>query len=127
MLASISCTNRSTKTTQRSSPDLGFRLALKGVTQVRTLDTNARSVNGVERPLLRRFGALLVVDQGVALTRDGPILAVVVSYARLEPTRRQAAADSRSIIFILAVGLLVFWLRQAVALCIQRTDSAGCP
>jgi diguanylate cyclase (GGDEF)-like protein len=90
--------------------DLRLRLALTGVTQVRTLETNARSVSGFERPLLRRYGDLLVIEQGVRLTPAGPILAVVVSYARQEPTRRQAAADSWSIILVLAVGLLAFWL-----------------
>jgi diguanylate cyclase (GGDEF)-like protein len=89
---------------------LGFRRALAGVTQVRTLETHARSVSGVERPLLRRYGTLLVIEQGVRLTPTGPIVAVVVSYARQGPTRRQAAADSWSIILVLAVGLLVFWL-----------------
>jgi diguanylate cyclase (GGDEF)-like protein len=90
--------------------DLRFRLALTGLTEVRTLETNARSVSGVERPLLRRYGDLLVIEQGVRLTPAGPIMAVVVSYASQAPTRRQAAADSWSIILVLAVGLLVFWL-----------------
>ena len=90
--------------------DLRFRRALEGVTQVRTLETNARSVSAVERPLLRRYGDLLVIEQGVRLTPAGPIVAVVVSYAAQAPTRRQAAADSWSIILVLAAGLLVFWL-----------------
>jgi diguanylate cyclase (GGDEF)-like protein len=91
-------------------PDVGFSLALKGVPQLRTLARNARSANAVERPLLARYGDLFVVEQGVSLTPGGPILAVVVSYAQLGPTRLQAAADSRSVILVLAVGLLLFWL-----------------
>jgi diguanylate cyclase (GGDEF)-like protein len=90
--------------------DERFRAALAGVLQIRTLDMNAHSATGIEPSLLGRFGDLLVLEQGVRIKPGGPILAVVVSYAPLGPTRRQAAADSRSIILILAAGLLVLWL-----------------
>lgn len=91
-------------------PDVGFGLALKGVPQLRTLAAKAPSASGVERPLLGRYGDLLVIEQGASLKPGGPVVAVVVSYAQLGPTRRQASADSRSVILVLAVGLLLLWL-----------------
>ena len=90
--------------------DAGFRAALTGVKHVRMIATESSSATAVERPLLRRYGDLLVLEQGVRLTPGGPILAMVRSYAELGPTRRQAAADNRSIAWVLALGLLVFWL-----------------
>jgi diguanylate cyclase (GGDEF)-like protein len=90
--------------------DVRFRDALAGVPQNWTLSANAGSATGAERSVLGRFGDLLVLEQGVRIVPGGPIIAVVISYAALGPTRRQAAADGRTIILILAAGLLVLWL-----------------
>ena len=90
--------------------DVRFRAALAGTQQIRTLEVSAQSVTGIERSLLGRFGDLLVLEQGVRVVAGGPILAVVVSYTPLGPTRHRAAEDGQSIIFILAAGLLILWL-----------------
>ena len=90
--------------------DAGFRAALGGTTLVRTLSRGSRATTAHEAALLQHDGDLLVIEQGVRLNRGGPILAVVIAYARMGPTRHQAAADTFAITVTLAVGLLVFWL-----------------
>jgi diguanylate cyclase (GGDEF)-like protein len=90
--------------------DPGFRAALGGQTQIETLRADAGVGTPAERALLRRYGDLLLAQEGVRVTAGGPILALVRSYAPLGPTRRQANADTRSIVGLLALGLLVFWL-----------------
>jgi diguanylate cyclase (GGDEF)-like protein len=90
--------------------DPGLRAALAGVKRVRTLDANDTSATTSEKLLLRDFGDLLVLEEGVRLTGTGPTVAVVRSYAPLRATRRQAASDTQSIIWSLVLGLLIFWL-----------------
>jgi diguanylate cyclase (GGDEF)-like protein len=92
------------------SPEPGFGAALHGVNQVRTMPVGATGATRYERRLLGRYGALLVLQQGVRLTPGAPILAVVRSYTPLAPTNRQAAADIRSIIWFLLLGLFIFWV-----------------
>jgi diguanylate cyclase (GGDEF)-like protein len=92
------------------SRDTDFRAALSGVIRVRTLGAHDASATPVEQRLLRRYGDLLLTQQGVRLTPGGPILAVVRSYAPLGPTRAEAASEAWSINRVLALGLLVFWL-----------------
>jgi diguanylate cyclase (GGDEF)-like protein len=87
----------------------GFAAALRGVAQVRSLDTGDRGMTAAEQRLVRRYGDLLLVQRGVRLSSTGPILAVVSSYTPLGPTNRQADSDVRSILELLAVGLLIFW------------------
>jgi diguanylate cyclase (GGDEF)-like protein len=76
---------------------------------VRTLATGSTGMTTSEQQLVRRYGALMLVQRGVRLSPAGPILAVVSSYTPLGPTDRQAASDVRSILEFLAVGLLIFW------------------
>jgi diguanylate cyclase (GGDEF)-like protein len=87
----------------------GFSAALKGDAQVRTLTTGSTGMTTAEQRLVRRYGALMLVQRGVRLSPAGPILAVVSSYTPLGPTDRQAGSDVRSILEFLVVGLLVFW------------------
>jgi diguanylate cyclase (GGDEF)-like protein len=90
--------------------DADFRAALAGHTQVRTVRSDtANAASAVERSLLRRYGSVLQFQQGVRLKPGGPVVGVVRSYAPLGPTDRQAAADARSIVWLLALGLLLFW------------------
>lgn len=90
--------------------DAGFHAALAGRPQVRTLGARNDSATVLEQPLLRRYGDMLVLKSGVRLTPGGPILAVVVAYAALAPTQHQADVDTRSIVWVLAFGLLLFWV-----------------
>jgi diguanylate cyclase (GGDEF)-like protein len=90
--------------------DSDFRAALSGQTKVRTLhDGGSGPTSEIERGLLRQYGSVLQFQQGVRLTPGGPIVGVVRSYAPLGPTNRQAAADARSIVWLLALGLLLVW------------------
>jgi diguanylate cyclase (GGDEF)-like protein len=90
--------------------DADFRAALDGQTQVRSLHADdQRPMSSLERGLLRRYGDVLQIQRGVRLSPTGPIVGVVRSYARLGPTYRQAATDTRSIDWGLGLGLLAFW------------------
>ena len=71
----------------------------------------------LEQRLVGRYGSLLLVQQGVRLLPGGPILGVVNSYTPLGPTTELAAADTRSIIEFLAVGLFIFWAAPLPAGC----------
>jgi diguanylate cyclase (GGDEF)-like protein len=89
--------------------DASFRAALTGETQVRTLGS-ASPKTPVEERLVRRYGDLLLYQAGFRLTPGGPIVGLVRAYLPLGPSRRAAVADTRSIIGILALGLVVFWV-----------------
>ena len=88
---------------------VGFSAALRGMEQHRTLFSSSRGMTATEQRLVRKYGNISIVQQGVRLTPGGPIRAVVSTYTALGPTDRQAASDSRSILLFLAFGLLVFW------------------
>ncbi len=87
----------------------GFHAAADGVTQVRTLPAEGTGMTAAEQRMVRRYGDLMLVQQGVRLSTAGPIVAVVSSYTPLGPTDRQAGSDIRSILEFLAVGLVIFW------------------
>jgi len=90
--------------------DAEFRTALGGGTQTESLlRSRATGVSTVERRLLRQHGDLLMVQVGVRLAPGDPVQVVVRTYAAMGPTQRQAAADLRTLLSILALGLVVFW------------------
>jgi diguanylate cyclase (GGDEF)-like protein len=88
---------------------VGFSAALRGLEQNRTLLSSSSGMTATEQRLVRKYGTVSLVQQGVRLSPGGPIRAVVSTYTALGPTDRQAASDTRSILLFLALGLLVFW------------------
>jgi diguanylate cyclase (GGDEF)-like protein len=91
-------------------PDAEFRSALAGHTQTEILRAKqADRRSPVEQRLLREHGDLLLMQTGERMDANGPVLAVVRAYAPLRESDRQAAADTRSTLIVLGVGLLVFW------------------
>jgi diguanylate cyclase (GGDEF)-like protein len=88
--------------------DADFRAALAGQTLVRTLHADAARSSSEQR-IIQRYGGVLKFEQGVRLSARGPIVGVVRSYTPLRATDRRAAADTRSIVGLLALGLLLFW------------------
>ena len=90
--------------------DADFRAALAGKTLVRSLNAGGSDeVSSLERLVINKYGSVLKFEQGVRLSVGGPIVGVVRAYAPLGPTNRKVAADTRSIVWLLAIGLLVFW------------------
>jgi diguanylate cyclase (GGDEF)-like protein len=87
----------------------GFSAALRGVRQVRTLAAGSSGMTAAEQRLVRKYGNVMLVQQGVRLVPGGPIVAVVSTYTALGPTDRQVASATRSILVFLAIGLIVFW------------------
>jgi diguanylate cyclase (GGDEF)-like protein len=90
--------------------DADFRAALAGQTLVRTLNAaDGAARTAFEQQVLQRHGRLLKFEQGVRLTAGGPIVGVVRTYTPLRFADSRAAADTRSILWMLAFGLIVFW------------------
>jgi diguanylate cyclase (GGDEF)-like protein len=90
--------------------DENFRSALQGRTQTRILHRSApESASPVERNLLRLYGDLVELNQGVRLASGTPVLVVVQAYAAMRPSQLQAASDTRRTVGFLALGLLMFW------------------
>ena len=87
-----------------------FRAALAGQTLVRTLNAgDGATRTAFEQQVLQRNGSLLKFEQGVRLTAGGPIVGVVRTYTPLRFADSRAAADTRSILWMLVFGLIVFW------------------
>ncbi len=98
------------KVGSKESIDSGFRNALKGDVVTRTLRRgHPGPESAVERQLLAAHGDLLELQMGFRLSNTSPVLVVVRTYAEMAPSERQAAADVRRTVTVLAAGLLVFW------------------
>jgi diguanylate cyclase (GGDEF)-like protein len=94
----------------RVALDAGFRDALEGrvVTQV-LRRSHPGDASAIERQLLVLNGDVLGLQMGFRLSPSSPVLIVVRTYASMAASERQAAADVKRIIIVLAAGLLVFW------------------
>jgi diguanylate cyclase (GGDEF)-like protein len=100
-----------TRVGDKVSRDANFYAAAKGATRTEILRADAVAGRSVtEQRLLRRHGDLLLLQIGARMRPGGPILAVVRAYAPLGASQAKATADVRSVLAVLAVGLLVFWL-----------------
>jgi diguanylate cyclase (GGDEF)-like protein len=92
------------------TPDASFRAAMAGHVQTEILRADQlQGRSTVERQLLRAYGDLLLMQTGERMAADGPVLAVVRTYAPLARSQKQASADTRSTLLVLGVGLLIFW------------------
>jgi diguanylate cyclase (GGDEF)-like protein len=90
--------------------DEGFQDALHGQVVTAILRrSHPGDASSAERRLLAKNGDLLELQMGFRLSASSPVLIVVRSYAAMAPSEHQAASDVRSMIAVLAAGLLIFW------------------